>query len=113
MATELQFELNWETERYALLNARICDLKLNLEQTPLYRCIQKLYLELERKKLLFRPLYYFTCGGDEWGCPDRVPIMGIPFHLADGRLTRIEKEMGYATCDRRDLMILLRHEAGH
>ena len=113
MATELQFELNWETERYALLNTRICDLKLNLEQTLLYRCIQKLYFELEKKKLLFRPPYYFTCAGDEWGCPDRVPIMGIPFHLADNSLIRIEREMGYTSYDKRDLMALLRHEAGH
>src|SRR5204862_22902 len=113
MATQLQYELNWETERYALLNSRICDLKLSFEQTVLYRCIQKLYSELDHKNLPFKPLYYFTCAGDEWGCPDRVPIMGIPFHLADNRLIRIEKEMGYTTYDRRDLMILLRHEAGH
>lgn len=113
MATQLQFELNWETERYTLLNTRICDLKLELEDTLLYRCIQKLYTELECKKLAFRPPYYFTCAGDEWGCPDRVPIMGIPFHLADNRLVRIEKEMGYTTYDRKDLMVMLRHEAGH
>jgi hypothetical protein len=113
MATALQFELNWETERYTLLNTRICDLKLELEQTLLYRCIQKLYSELESKKLFFRPPYYFTCTGDEWGCPDRVPIMGIPFHLADNRLVRIEREMGYTSYDRHDLMVLLRHEAGH
>ncbi|MGD0098891.1 MAG: putative zinc-binding metallopeptidase [Acidobacteriota bacterium] len=113
MATDLQFELNWETERYALLNTRVCDLELNLEQTLLFRCIQKLYSELEAKKLLFKPPYYFTCAGDEWGCPDCVPIMGIPFHLADNRLVRIEREMGYTVYDKRDLMILLRHEAGH
>lgn len=113
MATALQFELNWETERYALLNTRICDLKLNLEQTLLYRCIQKLYVELHSKRISFTPPYYFTCAGDEWGCPDRVPIIGIPFHLADNRLVRIEKEMGYTTYDRHDLMVLLRHEAGH
>ena len=113
MATQLQFEQNWETERYALLNTRVCDLELNLEETLLYRCIQKLYYELEKKHLQFKPRYYFTCAGDEWGCPDRVPIIGIPFHLADNRLVRIEREMGYAAYDRRDLMILLRHEAGH
>jgi hypothetical protein len=113
MATQLQYELNWETERYALLNTRICDLKLNLEQTLLFRCIQKLYSELNYKKLSFNPPYYFTCAGDEWGCPDRVPIMGIPFHLADNRLARIEREMGYTSYDKKDLMILLRHEAGH
>jgi hypothetical protein len=113
MATALQFELNWETERYTLLNTRICDLKLNLEQTLLYRSIQKLYVELAHKKLVYRPPYYFTCAGDEWGCPDRVPIMGIPFHLADNKLVRIEREMGYTRYDKDDLMILLRHEAGH
>jgi hypothetical protein len=113
MATALQFEPNWETERYTLLNTRICDLKLDLEQTVLFRCIQKLYSELDWKGLLFKPPYYFTCAGDEWGCPDRVPIMGIPFHLADNRLVRIEREMGYTSYDKRDLMILLRHEAGH
>jgi hypothetical protein len=113
MATALQIEPNWETERYSLLNSRICDLKLNLEQTLLYRCIQKLYSELNYKRIQYKPPFYFTCGGDEWGCPDRVPIMGIPFHLADNRLARIEKEMGYTSYDKRDLMILLRHETGH
>lgn len=113
MATGLQLESNWETERYTLLNTRICDLVLNLEQTLLFRCIQKLYSELEFKKLSFKPPYYFACAGDEWGCPDCVPIIGIPFHLADNRLVRIEREMGYASYDKRDLMILLRHESGH
>jgi len=113
MATALQFEPNWETERYALFNTRICDLKLDLEQTSLYRCIKRLYSELDRKYVAFKPSYYFTCEGDEWGCPDRVPIMGIPFHLADNRLVRIEREMGYFHYDKSDLMILLRHEAGH
>ena len=113
MATAQQFELNWETERYALLNTRVCDLKLNLEDTLVYRCINKLYDEMRRKRLVFKPPYYFACGGDEWGCPDRVPIIGIPFHLADNRLVRIEREMGYSRYDRHDLMILLRHEAGH
>jgi len=107
------YEDNWETERYELLNTRICDLQFGLEATPLNDCIQKLYTELSSRKLLFKPQYYFTCAGNEWGCPDRVPIIGIPFHLADNRLVRIEREMGYTTYDRRDLMFLLRHETGH
>jgi len=113
MATPSLYQDNWETERYALLNTRVCDLVLNLEDALLYRCIQKLYRELELKKLSFTPNYYFTCGGDEWGCPDRVPIIGIPFHLADNRLVRIEREMGYTSYDKHDLMALLRHETGH
>jgi hypothetical protein len=113
MSSQLAYVDNWETERYQLLNTRICDLELHFEETLLCRCIHKLYGELAAKKLLFRPRYYFTCGGDEWGCPDRVPIIGIPFHLADNRLTRIEREMGYTAYDKQDLMFLLRHEAGH
>jgi hypothetical protein len=113
MTAKLRTKPNWETERYTLLNSRICDLGLDLEKTLLYRCIQKLYQELRGKKLQFKPPYYFACGGEEWGCPDRVPIIGIPFHLADNRLIRIEKEMGYFSYDRRDLMIILRHETGH
>jgi hypothetical protein len=113
MRSALQYEDNWETERYALLTTRVCDLKLSFEDTLLCRCIKKLYDELGLKKLQFRPRYYFTCEGDEWGCPDRVPIIGIPFHLADVRLTRIEKEMGYTAYDKRDIMWLLRHETGH
>jgi hypothetical protein len=108
-----QYEDNWETERYELLNTRICDLQLQFDGTILERCIEKLHQELTRKRLVFMPEYYFTCGGDEWGCPDRVPIIGIPFHLADNRLTRVEKEMGYTSYDRRDLLFLLRHECGH
>jgi hypothetical protein len=113
MATPSAYQDNWETERYALLNTRVCDLVLNLEDTLLYKCIQKLFSELDFKKLSFRPNYFFTCGGDEWGCPDRVPIIGIPFHLADNRLVRIEREMGYTSYDKYDLMVLLRHETGH
>jgi hypothetical protein len=113
MTSVLNYEDNWETERYALLNTRVCDLELKFEDSLLTRCIDKLYQEITRKKLQFHPEYYFTCGGDEWGCPDRVPIIGIPFHLADERLTRIEGEMGYTTYDKRDLMFLLRHETGH
>ncbi len=108
-----EYQDNWETERYALLNTRVCNLKLDFENSLLYRCIQKLYAEISRKKLQFFPRYYFTCGGDEWGCPDRIPIIGIPFHQADNRLARIEREMGYQSYDKRDLMFLLRHETGH
>jgi len=113
MNTVLKYADNWETERYELLNTRVCDLQLEFEGTLLHQCLEKLYLELARKGLNYRPNYYFTCGGDEWGCPDRVPIIAIPFHLADNRLTRIEREMGYTSYDKRDLMFLLRHETGH
>jgi hypothetical protein len=100
----------WDTVRYELFNTRICDLGLRIEGSPLQPCIQRLYGELAAKGLVFRPECYLT---DSWGCPDEVPVMGIPFYLADKRLARIvEEQTGEIESDRWILM-LLRHEAGH
>ncbi|MCS7015050.1 MAG: hypothetical protein NZM42_02885 [Gemmatales bacterium] len=100
----------WETIRYELLNSRICDLNLRIEGSPLEPLIQRLYRELERRQLRFRPQVYLT---DGWGCPDRVPIIGVPFYLADRRLARIEEEQTGEVEDEHYIMMLLRHEAGH
>ena len=80
LVSALQYVDNWETERYELLNTRVCDLSLNLAETPLRRCIERLYAELAGKKIQFRPPYYFTCGGDEWGAP-------IEYRLSESRFT--------------------------
>ena len=37
-----------------------------------------------------RPSTYLS---DEWGCPSRSPVIGIPFYLADPKLPRLEREM--------------------
>jgi hypothetical protein len=113
MKLAFRYQDDWENERYQLLRTRVCDLELRFEETLLSRCIIKLTKELAAKKIEFRPRFYFSCGTYEWGCPDRVPLIGIPFHLADRRLTRIEKEMGYYSYSRQDLLALLRHETGH
>ena len=62
------------------------------------------------KGLKFRPEVYLT---DSWGCPDEVPVIGIPFYLTDKRLARIEEEQTGEIEDSQILMMLLRHEAGH
>ncbi|HLJ93290.1 MAG TPA: hypothetical protein VKU02_08880 [Gemmataceae bacterium] len=100
----------WETVRYELLNSRICDLGLRIEGSPLEPCIDRLYDELAAKGLSIRPLCYLT---DSWGCPDQVPIMGIPFYLADKRLARIEEEQTGEIESDEWIQMLLRHEAGH
>jgi len=100
----------WETTRYELLNTRICDLDLRIEGSPLEPLVQRLYRELERRRLRFRPRVYLT---DGWGCPDRVPVIGVPFYLADKRLARIEEEQTGDVEDEHYIMMLLRHEAGH
>jgi hypothetical protein len=52
---------------------------------------------------------------DEWGCPDRVPIIGVPFYLAHPELTRLEDELmeGVEAESDDQIMRFLRHEAGH
>lgn len=93
-----------------LLSKPIRDFGLKLEGSPLERYVQQLYRELEQKRLKkFRPHCYLS---DEWGCPDQQPVIGIPFYLADPRLQRLEREMNDLE-DSRQIMMYLRHEAGH
>jgi len=93
-----------------VLNKPIRDLGLKIEGSLLRRLVQQLYRELEQKRLMkFRPLCYLT---DEWGCPSGEPVIGIPFYLADTDLALLEKEMNDLE-DQREIMMYLRHEAGH
>jgi len=101
---------SWETVRYELLNSRICDLGLRIEGSPLEAFVDRMQRELEAKELRFRPECYLT---DGWGCPDQVPVIGIPFYLADRRLARIEDEQTGEIEDDQEIMMLLRHEAGN
>lgn len=101
---------SWETVRCELLNTRISDLRLRIEGSPVEPLVRRLYKELEAKKIRFRPKVYLT---DGWGCPDRTPVIGIPFYLADRRLTALEQEQSGEIEDAKSIMMLLRHEAGH
>jgi hypothetical protein len=101
---------SWETVRYELLNSRICDLGLRVEDSPVESYVHRLYRELEDRGLSFLPDVYLT---DSWGCPDEVPVIGIPFYLFDKRLARIEEEQTGEVEDSQHIMALLRHEAGH
>ncbi len=93
-----------------ILNKPICDLGLRLDGSPLDRFVQQLYRECERKGLKqFKPPCYLT---DEWGCPSGEPVVGIPFYLANPQLSKLEKEMNDLE-DAREIMMYLRHEAGH
>jgi hypothetical protein len=93
-----------------LLSKPIKELGLRLEGSPLEKYVRQLHDELSRKGLKqFRPACYLT---DEWGCPDQEPIIGIPFYLADPKLAALEREMNDLE-DEREIMMYLRHEAGH
>jgi len=94
----------------SLLDTRIRDLGLKLEGSAAEKFVLQLYRELEQKKIAkFRPACYLT---DEWGCPSGEPVIGIPFYLARPDLAQIEKEHNDLE-DAREIMMYLRHEAGH
>jgi hypothetical protein len=93
-----------------LLGKPIKDLGLALEGSPLEKYVHTLYREIERKGLRhFRPVCYLT---DEWGCPSGEPVIGVPFYLADPKLAALERAMNDLE-DEREIMMYLRHEAGH
>lgn len=98
--------------RADLLKSRIGDLRLQLHGTRLERLVQRLYAELQQAGLQFQPPVYLS---DDWGCPDRVPIIGVPFYLADAELTRLEDDLmeGVEAETDHQVMRYLRHEAGH
>jgi len=106
------FELSPSKERDRLLQGRIADFGLKVEGTRLAQLIQRLYDELETGGIKLRPPVYLS---DEWGCPDRVPIIGVPFYLADEKLIRIEDEMrdGVEAESDEEILRYLRHETGH
>ena len=101
---------NWETVRQRLLQSRICDLGLRIKGSSIEPFIRQLERELSAKGLDYVPSFYLT---DTWGCPDKVPIVGIPFYLACTLLGRIEKEQTGELEDSQTVMQLLRHETGH
>lgn len=93
-----------------ILGKPIRDLGLKLEGSPVERFVNQLYKELAQKGIAkFRPPCYLT---DEWGCPSGEPIIGIPFYLANPELASLEREMNDLE-DAREIMMYLRHEAGH
>ena len=100
----------WEGERRALLDKRISELGLSVKGTAVERLTAQLYEELAARGLAFRPPVYLS---DQWGCPDGTPLIGVPFYLADPRLSRIEEEVAVEVEGEQDAMRYLRHEAGH
>jgi len=101
---------SWEDEQ--LLELRLCDLDLRIEDSELKDRIAELETELEASGLRFRPHYWLA---DEWFCPDGVPGIAIPFYLAHPRLRRLEltQMLEIEGGTHEWCMMILRHEAGH
>jgi hypothetical protein len=95
-----------------LLTTRLCDLRLSIERSRIAPYLRRLYGELERRGIEFRPHVWLS---EEWFSPDGIPGMAVPFYLAHPRLERLERRIMHEVegGNRRWLMRILRHEAGH
>ena len=101
---------NFTDER--LLDVKICHLGLALEGSFVEKCLERLYSELEQKKIELRPHCWLS---DDWFSPDGIPGIAVPFYMAHPRLRKLERKQmleveggNQAWC-----MRILRHEAGH
>lgn len=100
-----------------ILKTPIKDLGLAINSSPLEELVKQLYQELGEAGIQFRPSAYLS---DSWGCPDGVPIIGLPFFLADETLWLLDKEKQgtgekdkITSNDKDEVRQILRHEAGH
>lgn len=103
----------WENlDDTALLHVRFRDLHLRVDNSIVEPDVHRLYTELERRGIRFRPHVWLST---EWFSPDGVPGIAVPFFAAHPRLCRLERrvtgEVEGAT--RRWRLRILRHEAGH
>jgi len=98
-------------EQQDLLSSKISDLSIKIQGTRLEILINELYQELGNAGISFKPKTYLA---DEWGCPQGAPVIGIPFYLADPGLCKLESTLtGIEAEDEDEVMMYLRHEAGH
>jgi hypothetical protein len=95
-----------------LLGLRFCDLKLKIERSPVAKRVKRLYSELDKREIGFRPHVWLS---EEWFSPDGVPGIAVPFYLAHPRLERLERRMmrNVEGGSAESAMRILRHEAGH
>ena len=107
--TPERYELSLE-ER-SLLTRRISELSLSIAGTRLESLIHQLHAQLRHAGISYQPRCYLA---DVWGCPQDVPVIGIPFYLADPTLSHIEGELtGIEAENDVEILMYLRHEAGH
>jgi len=95
-----------------LLDLKLRDLGLTVEDSPVAAHVARLDDELARKGLAFRP---YTWLSTDWFTPDACTGFAIPFYLAHPRLVRLERsqmlEVEGGTQD--ECLRILRHEAAH
>jgi Putative zinc-binding metallo-peptidase len=104
-------ETSTDAEQQESLSRRISELRLKMEGTRLEELTIGLYKELGAAGIAFKPDIYLS---DSWGCPNEVPVIGVPFYLADPALGNLLGQMsGIEVENDVTVMMILRHEAGH
>lgn len=103
----------WETLPDAeLLDVRIRDLGVRIEETWIDEALTDLYEDLARREIPFRPHAWLS---SDWFVPDHVPGIAVPFYLAHPRLMKLERKLmlDVEGGTRAELLKILRHECGH
>jgi hypothetical protein len=95
-----------------LLELRFRDLDVDLASSVVAGRIERLYEELERRGIRFRPHFWVST---DWFSPDGVPGVAVPFYVVHPRLKRLEQsQMLDVEGGTEDwCMMLLRHETAH
>lgn len=96
----------------ALLDLRFRDLGLRLQGSVVQPDIERLYDDLKRRGIRFRPHVWLST---EWFSPDGVPGIAMPYFVAHPRLARLERKVTGEVegGNRKSRQRILRHEAGH
>lgn len=95
-----------------LQQLRFRDLGLKIRDSLVWPDVERLYAELQRRGITFRPHVWLST---EWFSPDGIPGIAVPYFAAHPRLRRLERRMmdDVEGGSRKWRMRILRHEAGH
>lgn len=96
----------------ALLDVRIRDLGVRIDNSWISPSVQDLFADLERRQIPFRPHLWFSA---DWFSPAGVPGIAVPFYLGHERLMRLERSqmLEIEGGSREEALMILRHECGH
>ena len=73
-----------------LLELRFCDLDLKIEGSRVEPIVDKLYRELNKKRLRFKPSVWIS---EDWFSVDGIPGIAIPFYVIHERLGKLQNRM--------------------
>ncbi|HZW39187.1 MAG: putative zinc-binding metallopeptidase [Syntrophothermus sp.] len=95
-----------------LLNLKLKNLRLSIKGSNMEKRISRLYYELEKKGLFFKPHIWIS---EEWFTPDDIAGFAIPFYLFHPVLLKLEKEQVFEAegAELSECLKIMRHETGH